>query len=98
MDLKQWEQRWILHLIDMFTRLTVSVFVNRKKPSAIIDKIMIHWVGAVFGVMGAILTDNGGQFNADEMREVCSILNMFLSILLQLNPHSKMDFVKGFTR
>ena len=79
MDLKQWNERWILHLIDMFTRLTVSVFVNRKKPSAIIDKIMLHWVGAGFGVMGGILSDNGGEFNADEMREVCSVLNVYVN-------------------
>ena len=86
MDLKQWEQRWILHLIDMFTRFTVSVFVNRKKPSVIIDKIMLHWVGVGFGVMGAILTDNGGEFSADEMREVCSILDVFVNTTAAESP------------
>ena len=70
----------------MFTRLTVSVFVNRKKPNAIIEKIMTHWVGAGFGVMGAILTDNGGEFNADEMREVCSILNVFVNTTAAESP------------
>ena len=42
MDLKSWKGRWILHLVDMWSRLTVSVFVDRKKPSEIIDKIMTH--------------------------------------------------------
>ena len=42
MDLKQWGNRWILHIIDMFSRFTVSIFVHRKKSCEIIDKIMTH--------------------------------------------------------
>ena len=30
MDLKKWGSRWILHLIDMLSRFSVSVFVERK--------------------------------------------------------------------
>ena len=77
MDLKQWNDHWILHIIDMWSRYTLSVFVTRKKPSNIIDALMTHWVGK-FGVMGALMTDNGGEFNSDEMREVASILNVQL--------------------
>ena len=76
MDLKKWRESWILHLVDMWSRFSVSVFINRKKSSEVIDKIMTCWVGAAFGVMESILTDNGGEFNSDEMREVCSILNV----------------------
>ena len=75
MDLKQWKGRWILHIIDMWSRYTISVFINRKRPSEVINALMQNWVG-VFGVMRSILTDNGGEFNADEMREVMSILNV----------------------
>ena len=86
MDLKKWENKWILHLIDMFTRFTVSVFVERKTPSEIIDKIMLHWVGAGFGVMEGILTDNGGEFSSDETREVCSVLNVFTNTTAAESP------------
>ena len=75
MDLKKWGSRWILHLIDMWSRLTLSVFIDRKKPSTVIDKIMLHWV-AHFGVMESILHDNGGEFSNDEMRAVCSVMNI----------------------
>ncbi|VDI35884.1 Hypothetical predicted protein [Mytilus galloprovincialis] len=37
--------------------------------------MMTNWIG-IFGVMGTILTDNGGEFSSDEMREVASILNV----------------------
>ena len=74
MDLKKKGDKWILHLIDMFSRLSISAFIIRKRPSDVIDKIVTSWVGAGFGVMEATLTDNGGEFNADEIREVASIL------------------------
>ena len=77
MDLKQWNDRWIFHIIDMCSRYTLSVFVTRKKPSNIIDALMTQWVGK-FVVMGALMTDNGAEINSDEMREAASILNVQL--------------------
>ena len=78
MDLKQWHGFWILHMVDMFTRYTISVFVPRKDSTSIINAIMCHWV-AYFGVMEKVFTDNGGEFKNDEMREVASVLNFSLS-------------------
>ena len=75
MDLKKWNGRWILHMIDMWSRYTVSVFIDRKRPSDILDGMMSHWIGK-FGIMKAVLTDGGGEFNSDEMREVESIFNI----------------------
>ena len=77
MDLKQWNGRWILHIIDMWSRYTLSVFVDRKKSGNIIDALMTQWIGK-FGVMKALMTDNGGEFNSDEVREITSILNVQL--------------------
>ena len=37
---------------------------------------MLHWVGAGYGIMESILTDNGGEFSSEETREVASILNI----------------------
>ena len=75
MDLKQLNGQWILHIIDMWSRYTTSVFINRKTSRDVINALMHKWVG-VFGVMGSIMTDNGGEFSSDEMREVMSILNV----------------------
>ena len=74
MDLKRWNGCWILHIIDMWSRYTVSIYIDRKKSSCIIDALMTHWIGT-FGIMGALMTDNGGEFSSDEMREITSILN-----------------------
>lgn len=75
MDLNYWRGKLILHLIDMWSRYTFSVFIQGKKTTDVIDKIMSHWIG-IFGVMGAIMTDNGGKFNSEEMPEVAAILNV----------------------
>ena len=75
MDLKQLNGPWILHIIDMWSRYTTSVFINRKTSRDVINALMQKWVG-VFGVTGSILTDNEGEFSSDEMREVMSILNV----------------------
>ena len=47
MDLKQWNGRWILHIIDMWSRYTLSVFVDRKKPGNIRNGYSSHQL--VFG-------------------------------------------------
>lgn len=86
MDLKQYKGRWILHMIDMWSRYTVSVFIQRKRPSDVIDAMMKNWVG-VFGVMGAIMSDNGGEFSSDEMREIASILNIRLCTTAGMSPY-----------
>ena len=72
MDLKLWNGRWILHIIDMWSRYTLSTFVERKRPANIIDTLMTQWIGK-FGVMKALLTDN-----LDEIRDITSVLSVQL--------------------
>ncbi len=62
----------------MWSRLTVPVFLKHKKPCEVTDKILRHWVGAGYCLMGAILSDNGEEFSSDESREVASVLNITL--------------------
>ena len=45
MNLKQWNGRWILHMIDMWSSYTPKVFVDRKKPGNIIDVLMSQRIG-----------------------------------------------------
>ena len=75
MDLKQWERMWILHMIDYHTRFTQSVFIQKKLSAVIVDNVMMHWIG-IFGIMEGLMTDNGGEFTSDEMREVASMLDI----------------------
>ena len=76
MDLKIWHEKYILHMVDMLTRLSVSVIIDNKRPSTIADNLLLHWIAGGWGVMEAILTDNGGEFSNSEIREISSILNI----------------------
>ena len=38
--------------------------------------LLLHRVGADYGIMDSILTDNGREFTAQEIEEVASILNV----------------------
>ena len=48
--------------------------------------------------MKGILTDNGGEFTSEEMREVASILDVDLKITEPQKVPGKMGFVKEFIR
>ena len=75
MDLKQWNKRFILHLVDMWSRYSMSCFIARKYPSEVLNKIMLHWC-SVFGFMKGIFHDNGGEFTGDEVTQVASVLDI----------------------
>ena len=74
MDIKYYKGSPILHLIDHYTRFSAAVAVGTKKKESIIEGIFKHWV-AIFGCPRRILTDNGGEFNNDMMRELGDLLN-----------------------
>ena len=75
MDLKHWNNKWILHIVDLYSRFTISVFITRKRPTDVIHGLLSEWC-CVFGVPKAILTDNGGKFVNAEMQELESMLNI----------------------
>ena len=47
---------------------------------------MLHWVGAGYGLMKSILTDNGEEFSADEIQKVLSILNVEVCAAAAYSP------------
>ena len=76
MDLKIWEGKYILYMIDSFSRYTVATVITRKRPNDVVDAIFKHWV-KYFGVPHTVMTDNGGEFTGEEMRNVTSYLNVY---------------------
>ena len=66
---------YILHIIDMWSRYTISTFIPRKRARDAVDGMAEKWI-AYFGSPGGILSDNGGEFTAEEVREFKSLFNM----------------------
>ena len=48
---------WYLHLIDLFSRLSMAVIIHSKEAGVIVDKFIQNWV-AIYGA-----PDNRLEFN-----------------------------------
>ena len=67
MDLKERKidkYNYILHMIDGFTRFSVSVWLPRKLTSCVAEGVLTHWI-AIFGLPKRIWTDLGREFCSD---------------------------------
>ena len=69
MDLKFFEGKIILHLIDHATRLSAAAVIPNKNLSTVVKAILRIWV-AVYGASEKFLTDNGGEFVNTEFLEL----------------------------
>ena len=74
-DLKIWEDKYILYMIDVFTRFTIGEIIKNKQPETIVKTMMRQWV-KYFGIMGGLISDNGGEFTSHLMNEVTSQLGV----------------------
>ena len=86
LDLKKWDNGYILHIIDVWSRYSMSIYIEKKLPRLVIDALMKRWI-SIFGTMKSLLSDNGGEFTADEFKEVASILGVKLLTTAAESPH-----------
>ncbi|KAA0197823.1 hypothetical protein HAZT_HAZT003652, partial [Hyalella azteca] len=70
MDLKVWRiGTYFLVLMDLATRFCRAILIRDKKAETIIKCLFTDWI-SLFGAPKQFLSDNGGEFNNDEMRGV----------------------------
>ncbi|GAB1599991.1 hypothetical protein Ahia01_000276600 [Argonauta hians] len=74
MELKFIESHGILHLIDNATKFSSASVLKSKRKYEIVEKIFQHWI-QIFGSPDTFLSDNGGEFNNNLMRELGELLN-----------------------
>eukprot|EP00116_Pleurobrachia_bachei_P001516 sb/3461778/ len=75
MDLKMINDRWVLHMIDCFSRFSVVVPVKNKTGKEILEKMFRFWI-TVFGRPRSFMTDNGGEFANESFIEMSSKLEI----------------------
>lgn len=88
-DLKQYKDNknnYILYMVDLFTRLTVGTFIERKLPSIVGEKILEKWI-ANFGRMDTIHSDRGGEFIASELVDIAEYIGVRSSFTAASSPH-----------
>ena len=87
MDLKDIDSKHVLHLIDHMSRFSAACVVPSKKKETIIAAILKIWI-STFGCPGRILSDNGGEFNNDDFREMGEKLNTRITTTAAESPWS----------
>ena len=87
MDLKQFGNVHLLHMIDMATRLSAGAVIHSKKPEVIVREIFKQWI-SVYGTPEKFLSDNGGEFNNPSLRELCEKCNIVVLTTAAESPWS----------
>ena len=75
MDLKFFDGKIILHLIDHLTRFSSAIVVKSKEAKEIVNGIVRCWI-AIFGPPKKFLTDNGGEFASSTFLELAESMNI----------------------
>ena len=75
MDLKQYQNIYLLHVIDHVTRLSACAPIRDKKPETIIRELFRIWIG-IYGCPKRFISDNGGEFSNEKFRSLCEQLNV----------------------
>ena len=81
MDLKFYDKKIILHLIDLCTRLTAATVIKDKNPTTVIEAILEIWI-SVYGSCGNFLADNGGEFANEELINLAEQFGITIKVVV----------------
>lgn len=66
---------WYLHIIEHFTRFSAGNIVTTKKSSEIVNSFIHSWI-SVHGPPQRLYSDNSGEFNNQEIRDMAENFNI----------------------
>ena len=87
-------RRYILYLVDVFSRFTVGCFIKDKNPDTIVEAILANWV-RFFGRMQVLLSDRGGEFLNEDMAKLCEYLDIRHVLLFRCSVNSKQEMLSS---
>ena len=86
MDLKELGPNlWFLHIIDEFTHFSNTAIIRSK--TAVIKKFLQCWI-SLFGAPQKVISDNGGEFDSNEFRDLCENVNITVKTTPAYSPWS----------
>ena len=88
-DLKHYtdgKDKYIMYLVDMYSRLIAGSLIPTKEPSKVGEKIMEKWVSN-FGRMDTIHSDRGGEFCCEELVAIAEYLGVRSSFTAAYSPY-----------
>ena len=78
---------YYLHIIDEFTRFSAGSIMRSKRSSVFVRKFLESWI-AVHGAPKRIYSDNGGEFNNDEVRDMAENFDIEVKTTAGYSPWS----------
>ena len=87
MDLKFYDKKIILHLIDLCTRLSAATTIKDKNPPTVVEGILKIWV-SVYGSCEKFLVDNGGEFANQELISFAEQFDIYIKTTAAESPWS----------
>ena len=78
---------WYLHIIDEFTRFSAGAIIHSKKATVFVKKFIQCWI-SVFGAPRKLFSDNGGEFNNNEVHDMCENFNIEIKTTAAYSPWS----------
>ena len=89
LDLKEYSDgahKYILYMVDMFSRLIAGSLIANKKPATVGAEIMKKWI-APMGRMEMLHSDRGGEFCCEELTQVAEYLSVRCTFTAASSPH-----------
>ena len=84
MDLKELgPSLWSLHITDEFTRFSNATIIRSK--TAVIKKFLQCCI-SLFGAPQKLISDNGGEFDSNEFRDLCENFNITVKTTPAYSP------------
>lgn len=78
---------WYLHAVDDFPGFSAGSIVTSKKPREIVKHFIHCWI-SVHGPPRRLFSDNGGEFNNEEMRDMAEHFNIEVKTTAAHSPWS----------
>ena len=78
---------WYLHAIDQFTRFSAGSIITTKKPREIVKHFIHCWI-SIHGPPRRLLSDNGGEFSNEEIRDMAEKCNIEVKTTAAYSPWS----------
>lgn len=78
---------WYLHIIDQFTRFSAGSVLTTKRSSEIVKHFIHDWI-SVHGSPQKLFSDNGGEFNNEEVRDMAENFNIEVKTTPAYSPWS----------
>ena len=75
MDLKFYDGRIILHMIDHASKLSAGSRVSSKDPKVLVESIFKNWI-AIYRAPQRFFSNNGGEFMNSMFIEMCEQMNI----------------------